>query len=188
MATLSKGPILLGCPQASPRPAKGTRRWSERVEEPARPPARCRPRAPPQPARSPQAGKEMALCVWKCRQGDSRRPPPATSRPSWPGQGGHTAREPQGESLRSAAAPPVSSRPLTERGSAQSCIPADPDRERSGALGVSACLFVCFRFLHENQGKGCRLPPAPGSSSARSSAQTEVKAHPCHASFLERKE
>lgn len=53
MATLSKGPILLGCPQASPRPAREPRSWLERESGagPALPPrrdARC-----PQPARSP---------------------------------------------------------------------------------------------------------------------------------------
>lgn len=37
MATLSKGPILLGCPQASPRPAREPRSWLERGAEPGPP-------------------------------------------------------------------------------------------------------------------------------------------------------
>lgn len=148
------GPILLGCPQASPRPAKVNEEMV-RAGRRVRPPSLPLP-APssPQPARSPQAGKEMALCVWKCRQGDSRCPPPATSRPSWPGYGSHTAREPQGESLWRTAAPPVSSRPLTERGSAQSCRPA---AERcSGRLGLFVYLFVFISYMRTSgMAAGC---------------------------------
>lgn len=197
MATLSKGPILLGCPQASPRPAKEPRSWLDQGKGLGRghvpPPSPPLLSPPSGPASQHGASCPSFFFLFFLSLFILEIPPRVLPQALFP----QRAARPTGcVSPQRSPSPAVSRRTPTCRDKepgtlvrgrprAPARLPARPQPRRA----VCVCLvrdFVCFQSLRAKKGCPGGLVPAPGRLHRGTGGRR--KAQPFRASFGERKE